>query len=315
MLFQIEKIKKLSRMKAKQFFPTSHLTVLAFVCITTLCFSACGGDDEPSLDDILSDKTTPVTFELNNGISYMFDYAGNRYIGSDTIEVYNGKYYSDGRSFPNDIEIELRQGQHQVIWFEGLERTSDCTSFNPQTKAVSLGSSQKSPPNVQYAECNFNVSEYLLPKQKLDFTPVTARVLIMISDKPSTAAATNSKGNVTAKIIGLPFVTSVELLGNDYTKSKKSTEINMEINPSYILITGSYESERILCPKHGLNDIQLAIEVMGKDGKPMATTTLPKISIRRGQVTGLYGPLFSGSTSDWQVETESYEEYNKEMGN
>lgn len=303
-------------MKTKAFLSASRQALLALACVTAITLTACGGsDDDPKADSPsgggTSEKTTPVTFQLNNGISYMFDYAAGRYAGSDTIEVYNGKYYADGSSFPNNVEIDLSVGQHQVVWFELLGRTADDTRFDPHTKTVTIGKGQAEPTDVRYAECSMNVSEYLLPTQKLEYAPLSARVEVMLSDKPSAEAAAGADGKVVAKVKGLPLVTSAELFGNGYTKSDATAEGNMEIDPSKSLIPGIFTSGRILCPKEGLDDIQLQVEVMGKDGRPMATTVLPKISIRRGHVTILYGPLFSGSTADWQVATPSAEEYEK----
>lgn len=305
----------LSVYQGKRTSDKSSWAMFALAVVFTLAFAACGGgdddDDEPNNNPQLLDKTTPVTFQLNNGVSYMFDYAGNQFIGSDTIEVYNGKYYADGTSFPNDIEIDLRQGQHHVIWFERLSRTSSGVHFNPQTKALTVGS-QDEAGNILYAECDLNVSEYLLPKQKLEFMPATSRIFIMLSDKPSAGAAINDNGYVVGKIRGIPHVTSAELHGSNFNKSD-AAGAEIKINPSAQFFTGAFLSEHILCPKDGIDNIQLTIEVKDKNGQSLTTTKLPTFSIRRGQVTELFGPLFSGSIADWQVASESYEQFDKEV--
>ena len=83
-----------------------RLIKMTLACLMAVCLAACGGDDEPTVDELLSDKTTPVTFELPQGDYYMFDYSGSRYVGSDTIHV--------DRSCK--FEAELRQGKHHIIW-------------------------------------------------------------------------------------------------------------------------------------------------------------------------------------------------------
>ena len=68
------------------------------------------------------------------------------------------------------------------------------------------------------------------------------------------------------------------------------------------------DSQYILCPINGLDNIQLTAEVYDKDGNPISTTTLPKFNLRRGYTTILRGPLFSGSTSDWTVTMKQYDD-------
>lgn len=316
---------------------------LYILLITNFLF-ACSSDD--SIDDLLSQETTPVTFELDNGISYMFDYAGNHYVGSDTVEIYNGKYYSDGKSFPNDVEVNLRQGKHHILWFKGLSESynqDSGISFNPETKIIEIKGDNTIPnSSLSYAECDVNVSEYLLPTQKLQFTPLTARVVIEISDNPPSVMSADRKYYAVGKITNYPLVTSVSLLGKNYTMYDGNIESEISLNqlistfnppssPTELMIcsyldwvetgfTGEgtiraygrtglrvQSPKNILCPANGIDNIQLGVDMVDKDGKHIATTPLPKISIKRGYTTYLYGPLFSGFTSDWIVKMQKNE--------
>ena len=87
------------------------MALLALTCIFTFALAACGDDDEPSVDELLSEETTPIEFELTDfeyyDKYYLFDYAGNRYVGADTISR-------------SKFTINLRQGKHHLIWMKGV---------------------------------------------------------------------------------------------------------------------------------------------------------------------------------------------------
>ncbi len=80
------------------------------------------------------------------------------------------------------VEVDLRQGRHHLVWFTGLDGFSysgkNNIRFNPETKTVESSEER----NIKYAECDVNVVEYLLPTQKLEFTPLTAKIEIEIFD-------------------------------------------------------------------------------------------------------------------------------------
>jgi len=272
----------------------SRLAVIALALIVAFGFAACGSSSDDNLEPPLSDKTTPVTFQFNNGISYIFDYSGNHYLGSDTIEKFNGR-----PNTTNDIDINLRQGQHHIICFEGLSKWSSGTHFNPQTMSVEISNSQTAPENARYAEFNLNVSEYLLPKQAMDFQLVTARLGIgAIKHVP--------RGAATARIIGLPTVTSVEIMGNGFKVSNDApdTEISIKENAIFSFL---YESNRILCPTDGLNDLQLSIEFKDYRGNVIDTIQLPKVSLKRGYYTSIAEEIYP-ETYEWVTSELTYEE-------
>lgn len=311
-------------MKTRIFLSASRLAIMTLASVFVLGFTACSSDDdEPSVDELLSDKTTPVTFELKAGYYHLFDYAGNRYVGSDTIEEYHGR--------PADIyrtEVDLRQGKHHLIWFTGLDGFSFDNNINtrfiPDTKVIESDNGQ----NIMYAECDVNVTEYLLPAQKLTFQPVTAQIKIEIGDSSPLAEADlkglplwQGKTISIGKIVGIPSVISTGLYDNNYTKTDNTLEVPITAYSIYVkgetigtMTTYNKVTEvsvkqpiRILCPKDGLNDIQLAAEVTGNDGNPVPTSDFPKISLRRGYTTVLRGLLFDTSGLYWEVTMEPYE--------
>ena len=68
-------------MKAKELFSTNGLAALVLACLAIHGVTACSSDeDEPSVEELLSDKTTPVTFELKAGYYHLFDFAGSHYV-------------------------------------------------------------------------------------------------------------------------------------------------------------------------------------------------------------------------------------------
>lgn len=296
-------------MKANKLQFASRLAFLALATVVTSSFVACGGDDdEPSTDSRLSDKTTPVTFRLDNGRSYMFDYSGSQYVGSDTLEVYGSTYHADDKTYYKEVKIDLRQGQHQLMWFRGISNSS--VRFDPSAKCVTISGSNN-PDRVRFAVCDANVSEYLLPPFNLSLQDLTARLVIFMSAY-ALSEAVGDNGNVAAaKIIGLPVVTSVSVLGEGYKADFLSTTVG--VGTAGISDYGFYESPYILCPKEGLNDIQLTVEFTDKNGTQIGTVNLPKVSLLRGQVTVIARDSSSEDANDWVTGMVSYEEYDEAM--
>lgn len=296
-------------MKTNKFQFASRLAFLALATVVTSGFVACGGDDDkPSTDSRLSDKTTPVTFRLDNGRSYMFDYSGSQYVGSDTLEVYGSTYHADDKAYYKEVKIDLRQGQHQLMWFRGI--TNSSARFDPSAKCVTISGSNN-PDRVRFAVCDANVSEYLLPPFNLSFQDLTARLAILISPNAIYEAVGNNRNVAAAKIIGLPVVTSLSVLGEGYKADFLSTTVR--VGTAGISIYRLYESPYILCPKEGLNDIQLTVEFTDKNGTQIGTVNLPKVSLLRGQVTAIARDSSSEGANDWATVIVSYEDYDKTM--
>ncbi len=327
----------------------SQYSFMARAFVLSMLIASCGGDggnnDGNNTDEPLSDKTTPVTFIIDNGLFYMFDYSGSRYIGSDTVEIWNGR-----TDLKNNVDIDLRQGKHHVLWMSGLSlydwnRYSGEPSyihFNPNSQTITaVGKNPLDSYGVNYAECDVTVKEYLLPKQNLAFKPLTANIRVEVTDYSYEVKKAFNKRFAIGVMKGYPYVSSTSLYGDSYTMATPSSDYSLELNdnlissinsksPTEALISSyttmkeySYESSwfgveeisinvqnshYILCPAKGLENIQLTAEVQDKNGNPITTTALPKISLRRGYTTVLRGPLFSGTTSDWMVTMEPYEE-------
>lgn len=264
--------------------------------IVLLLFTACGDDEEePSLDELLSDKTTPVTFELEKGVHFMYDYAGSHYVGGDTIDVWKKK----------EVKRDLRQGRHSILWLrDPWNDKAELyeTYFDAKHKMLvrngefpTLGSP------VFYAESEINVGEYLLPTQTLTYSSLISGVDLYVEDADCYPGVfDDDKTQIIGSLKGYPNIVSVSLTGNDYER-RESVDLPIYYYPrtSNMQIMGS--SRCFLCPKEGLDDIQLVIEIRGADGKVITTSELPKLSFRRGEGVRLRGTLFSGSTSDWSV--------------
>ena len=296
-------------MKTNKLQFASRLAFLALATVVTSSFVACGGDDdEPSTDSRLSDKTTPVTFRLDDGRSYMFDYSGSQYVGSDTLEVYGSTYHADEKTYYKEVKIDLRQGQHQLMWFRGINNSS--VRFDPLAKCVTISGSNN-PDKVKFAMCDANVSEYLLPPFNLSFQDLTARLEILMSADAIYEAVGNIRNVAAAKIIGLPVVASVSVLGEGYKVDFLSTTIGF--GAAGISNFAFYGSPYILCPKEGLNDIQLTVEFTDKNGTQIGTVNLPKVSLLRGQVTIIGKISLSEDENDWVTGMVTYEEYDETM--
>lgn len=301
-------------MRTKAFFSVSRLVVLALTCIFTFCLAACGSDDdEQTVENMLSDKTTPVTFELVAGKYYVFDYSGSRYVGSDTIYEYHG--------IPTAIykvDVPLRWGSHHLVWFKGLEGPGYGSSLNvdysPETKTIDATENGR---ELEYAECDVNVAEYLLPAQKLEWEPLTASVIINFNNYPFNSYDTSPYPNIPVKynspviigrVKGFPVVTSASVNSNQYQALPETAEVSIAATATRDGIEYSTRAVNyILCPQEGLA-VQLTAEVLDKDGKPMSTTEIPKFPLRRGYTTIAWGPLFPGSPAQWTFTMEPYKE-------
>ncbi|MBR1519834.1 MAG: hypothetical protein IJ635_01175 [Bacteroidaceae bacterium] len=324
--------------------------VLVLACAVT--FTSCSkNDDEPSVDELLSKETTPIDFEITNfnwGYEAMlFDYAGNNYIGSDTLS-------RDKKT------IDLRQGKHHLIWMDGLKKDGVSSSwykdellswkytsgshFDPITRTVTTYTDYGAERPVRYYEKDFEVYPYLMPVQKVEYNQyLTAEAYIYITDThPNLPMPAKGEENYpferfeeVGKMTGFPHIKMVSLDNNRYEMMEKEYEhviytcdmgtywnwhggydpnwhdkydlFDYDNAPSGFVMT-DVTGYQMLCPKDGLNNIQLTTEVHDIDGAPIPTTKLPKFSIRRGYTTVLRGPLYSGSTSDWTVEMVPYDD-------
>lgn len=293
-------------MKTKELFSTNNLTILVLACLAILGLTACSGDDEPSIDELLSDKTTPVTFEIGrSGDFLLFDYAGSNFVDSHTIHQ---RYFNS--SSPKTTELNLRQGKHHFIWLKTSEDAAEGTTFNPANKTIST----PYPENMNYAEYDYEVTDYIAPAHKPNFMPLTTGIKIIVTDyseeveKPARPVLVwhEAKTIKIGEMNGFPLVTYLSLHGGDYKiTDNKTGSIYTTYNVYSTEVTVTY-SGTILCPEEGIDNIQLQADVKGADGSPVYTTTLPKFSVKRGYTTVLRGPLFSGSTSDWTVTLEPY---------
>ena len=293
-------------MKTKELFSTNSMAILVFACLAIFDFTACSGDDEPSIDELLSDKTTPVTFELGrSGDFLLFDYAGSNYVGSHTIHQI---YFNS--SSPKTTELNLRQGKHHFIWLKVSEGAAEGTTFDPANKTIST----PNPKNMNFAEYDYEVTDYMAPAHKPNFMPLTTGIKIIVTDhsedveKPERPVLVwhEQKTIKIGEMKGFPLVTYLSLHGGDYkiTDNKAGS-----IYTTYYVYSTEVKvtySETILCPEDGIDNIQLQADVKGADGSPVSTITLPKFSVKRGHTTVLRGPLFSGTTADWTITTEPY---------
>ena len=277
----------------KNVLSASRLVTLALACVLTFSFAACSGDDdELSVDELLSEKTTPIDFEFD-GFEYLdryflFDYAGSRFVGSDTITR-------------SKCTLELRQGKHHLIWMKG-QYGSD-VDFIPESRTFSGHTTSI---YAAYAEMDIEVTPYLMPVQKVKFQKRIqmegSSLEVMVTDIGKTLQTPSGiKVSREIKVTGFPFMNNVSLDGNSY-------DIEYETYAEW----GFFDIEEntvgtwlyTLCPTNRIEDIQLKVEVKDINGNRIPTTALPKIYLQRGCTTLLRGPLFSGDTSDWTVTVE-----------
>lgn len=307
-------------MKTKTFTIASRLAFLPLFITIALIYTSCGSDDaEPSIDELLSSETTPVSFELFNGTSYLFDYTGSHYVGSDTVYASNGKFYKDGRSFINNVDVELRRGTHHLIWIHGIGEDLEHGTFNPATKVIRYQKTKRDSwdydptlwYNIQYAECDVKVSEYLLPTQKLQFNPVTAKLRVEVEGKGDEIYSALGFQNYKhiGTITGIPIIESVEMTGEGYTQSTEQGTAPVLLRrgiPDNDFTTDTY----ILCPMNGLQNIQLTAEVVnvGIVTNPTTIVQIQNVEFRRGYTTVLRGFLSDNTVKNWYVSMKPYYE-------
>ena len=323
-------------MKTRTPFTVNRLTLLTLTCMFTLAFTACVGDDdsEPTIDELLSEETTPIEFKFGTiqdrcNQYILFDYAGNHYVGTDTIDV------------AYKCTLALRRGKHQLLWIYGLDN-NDCLNrrwnntgdmyyagvhYNPDEKSFSVYDEYADVTNVKYSEKEIEITPYLMTPQQIRFADyISASIQIFITDIPNGTAmpewVESAHGWDRVKIgvvSNIPSVRTVALKNNDYILQKEATrDLYLQVDTEHRWSDQPDESFRdagleinelyyaTLCPLNGLDNIYLNLEVWDMNGYSLSTTPLPRFNLRRGQTTILRGPLFSGSTSDWMITMESY---------
>jgi len=330
-------------MKTKTFLSASRLAVLMLVCVFTFGFAGCGGDDdeptgqpkEKSIDELLSNETTPIDFKFSEYLYdwdqfILFDYAGNNYVGTDTIV--RGSRYT----------LDLRQGKHSLLWIFGLDNNDYLNQYwknaddmfyagvhyNPENKSFSVYDKYASPGKVKYCEKELEITPYLMAAQQIEFTNyVAGSVQIIVTDIPKGTAMPEWIEDAhgwdwvkIGKVTGIPSIKTVFLKNNDYRLQEKvSVDMFLQVDTEHRWSNQRDESARdegleinslystTLCPLSGLDNIQLGVDVWDVNGNLLPTNSLPTFNMRRGYVTTLRGPLFSGSTSDWTVKMEPYD--------
>ena len=271
----------------------SRLIVMTLACLMAVCLTACGGDDdEPTVDELLSEETTPIDFVLQDfgyhDKYFLFDYAGGRYVGSDTITK-------------SECKLNLRQGKHHLIWMKA--QYGGNVGFNPENKMFATydNSVGKTAIDVAYSEMDMEITPYLMPVKAVvcdkHFTVIASQLVIEVSDmdrwddlhiKPIDEYAE-------LKVVGFPTVKSISWYGNGY-------EIEDRYDGIYTNIYDDTIELSTICPTSGLDNIQVNVELWNTNGNKIPTTKLPTFSMRRKFTTVLRGPLFSGNTRDWTVE-------------
>ena len=296
------------------------LVALVLSLATTISFSACGDDNDDYQEPtnvILSEETTPITFDLPKGKTFLFDYAGNNLIMSDTFEV-QPKY-------SGEKTLDMRQGKHILMWLTGLdtgyeEKIYDSKGawqynyqvhFNTKDMTVSCDLTKRGlERDIQYCQKDMEILQYLMPVQQLSFSTLTCILNIIVTDSSPLVNKKNSTDCCVGYMYGFPNVRSV---GVTTPLCKRDDDFSVSIlhyehHDKYTQIVSVMNDEMFICPLNGIDNIQLKAVINGDDGENVPTTKLPKFSLKRGYKTTLKGPLFSGSTSDWEVIMESYEE-------
>lgn len=306
---------KVMYMRTKSFLSASRLAVMVLACVFTFGFTACGGDDdgdERSIDDLLSVDTTPVSFTPGEeGIFYLFDYTqGGQLVDNHIFTV---------KWFKEEITVNLRRGKHRLLWVTGIHN-EDSKGFDgmswhgihyyPENDELHWYDDEiSSTHGIRYYEQDITVTDHIPTAQPIIFTRATSMVLISSTDSsPLVELPNGDERKEIGTLIVTPRIASMSLMGNGFTLlsdgfsygvvyTGREIENAMPVGSPYITAA----SPLILCPKNGLSDIEVKCTVSGKDGQTITTTPLPKISLRRGYVTYMEGPLFSGKTSDWNV--------------
>lgn len=318
-------------MKAKNIYFASRLASLAlFVCAIVGLSSCSKDDDEPSVDDVLSEETTPVTFRVDAYTApIFFDYTeGWRYIGSDTVKNTSSK--------TSVTTLNLHQGKHNIVaakdiyspspyWTESINSLG--LHFNPERKTFYLVSAKTTFLDNQGKDAVYNVtsndayywhrqlevSPYLLPEQQPEYQPVTARLFIIQTDQQQASDIVKMGDDLRIDIPNVPVVEETSITGNDYKLRQEPHNLYGYIKTSSgTYIHGSNGPYYTLCPRDGLQVGQLVMQVnITKQGgyKQQHSVALPKFTLRRGYVTILRGPFLTGSDADWSVEMLSYDDY------
>lgn len=263
--------------------------LIFLAAIVAAIMTACSNDSSEQ-EWALSDATTPVEFNLGKkGIHFLFDYAGIRLVGADTINV---EY-----AVLKEQKITLRQGRHRLLWMRGLDETnvggsSKGVNYNLATGMVTCQAGALFYPEPQYCMKELEVTSNLMPTQNVEYTTLCGEFLLILDSE-------DAEYEVTVK--NIPFVTAVGVEDNRCEKmyTQNSAPFYGQ-NGKWTCQSGS----QMLCPKEGLNDVQLVYEVR-KGSNNIATLQLPKFSIQRGYCTYIRGPLIGGSASDFTVTMES----------
>ena len=261
-----------------------RLIVMTLACLMAVCLAACGGDDdEPTIDELLSEETTPITFDLSKkGRHILFDYAGNNLVSSDTIDV----EYSDQKL----QTVDLRQGKHRLLWMRGLlfsegiddevvfiaspyydmnSRTVKCQDYDYRL--------QLTYPLPQFCFKEIEVTPYLMPEQKVEYQPLCAEIYLSLSCDFSL------DDEVSMAVSGIPFVKEVGIEDNRYTLGDVDTTTGNGTTFQGDGKRGRYEFAlfgiNILCPKDGLDNVQLHYDVT-RNGEVIHSASLPLISLR-----------------------------------
>ena len=302
-----------------------RMITFMLMCMCTFCLTSCGGDDDLSIDEILSQETTPIDFQLaeyNNRYDkyFLFDYAGNSYVGSDTVSSYK-------------CTIDLRQGKHHLLWIKGIDDEPKYGKkyyagihYDPQEKTITdYGDSYSYSEKIIYSETDLEVTQYLMPVQQIrPANYICGLIQVEISDMSDDVEQPRDRSGdedydpvsqyrysrpVVGTVSGFPNVSKVSLTGNDYTQKKESSSCDILLQYHYDRVGEREFSLRAigsLCPKSGIDNIQLTVDMKDKNGSHIPTTALPRCSLKRGYTTVLRGPLFSGTTSDWTVTMEPF---------
>lgn len=322
-------------MESKRSFPVRPLVLLVLTCVFMLAFITCSDNDsEPTIDELLSEETTPIEFEFGTiqdkwDQYILFDYAGNHYVGTDTID----------NSYK--CTLDLRQGKHQLLWIYGLDN-NNCLNpywnnsnniyyngvhYDPDEKTFSVYDEYTDVGSVKYCQKEIEVTPYLMAPQQIRFTKyISGSIQIVITDIPKGTAmpewVEDAHGWDWVKIgivTDIPSVKTVFLDSNGHKMQKESSrDLYLQVDLKHRWSDQCDETFRdaglemnslyytTLCPSYGLDDIQLNFEIWDINGNTLPITMPPKFNLRRGFTTILRGPLFSGNTSDWTVTMEPY---------
>lgn len=293
-------------MKAKRFLFASRFAAVVFAIAFSIGFAACSNDDEQDIDDILSEDTTPITFDLTKrGTHFLFDYAGSNLVGSDTIDVeYN---------FQKSQTIDLRQGKHRLLWLRGLsksqtileERFYACPYYDTKNRTVKILDNDYwlplNYPLPQYTARELEVTPYLMPEQKVEYQQLCARIYIRFT------CNFPIEDEVSLSVSGIPFVREVGVEDGRYTLGDVNEGVYATtfqgVNDRYNL---ALFSKNILCPKGGIDNVKLHYEVT-RNGVVIHSASLPTISLQRGYETTISGPLVNGQQSDFTIEMKAYD--------